>query len=92
MANSVDPDQMLDSVASDLTVCKAYLSNYLGLLWYSIIKFSRHKINNISLIIFFLSKINASHSSKETYLWNAKPIFKEKQEKQSNGIMDGFFK
>ena len=36
MANSVDPDQMPHPVASDLGLhfAKAYLPQYLGLLWY----------------------------------------------------------
>ena len=39
MANSVDPDQMPGSVASDLILhsllfAEACLSQYLGLLWY----------------------------------------------------------
>ena len=38
MANSADPDQMQCSLARDLGLlfAKAYLSQYLGLLWHAV--------------------------------------------------------
>ena len=65
MANGVDPDQRLHSAASDLGLqfAKAYLSQYLGFLWYTILNDRFHLSCFITINLVLVAFTSTEHAS-----------------------------